>query len=143
MVSSATATARQYDDDKPSVVIDQLAPPSVVMARPPSPQAATTVFGSPGTTNTWCTSTFMSTVGSHDCPPSELRTTPPTCTLTHIVSSSPMSMDRTPAGAPHGVVHASLPGAVSKLSFRLKPSSVNRYSPAGSVPSQTSAPSTS
>jgi hypothetical protein len=142
-VSSATATARQYADDRPSVDIDQVAPPSVVIARPPSPQAATTVLGCPGTTKIWCTSTFMSTVRCQVEPPSVLRPTPPTWMLTQIVSSSPMSIDRTDAGAPHGVIHCSWPGIASKVGMRLNPSSVNRNSAAGSVPSQTSAPSTS
>src|SRR5262245_64182449 len=48
----------------------------------------------------------MSSVGRHPSPPSVDRSTPPTWTLTYRLPRPPALIERTSAGAPHGVYHS-------------------------------------
>src|SRR5262245_61461647 len=76
----------------------------------------------------------MSTVGAHVRPPSRERATPPTWTLTCTAPSRATAIDRTSAGSPHGVYHASRPSIESNDSTRTRRSPSRRSRCASSVP---------
>lgn len=73
-------------------------------------------------------------MGSHEAPPSLLRSTPPTCTFAKRVPSVPWESQRVSGGPPHGVNHEWRPSAASKDAIGSADPLVSRKSRASAVP---------